>query len=520
MTIKTAIISVPRIEPHRPPAGSAIICQVCLDQEHEVSSYDLNIKFFHYCKNHNLNYYNFDVLWDQHGDISAEYLSHYTKFIDDWSDKISKENYDYIMISIFGSSGHDFSLRFLTQLRQKTSAKIICGGMGVQSTSLLNAQCSFGKDLLENNLIDCYITGEGEKSLVGYLQGRTGPGINNDNPEQITDLDSLPFPNYSYFDLDEYDYLDNKKEVFITGSRGCVRKCTYCDIERYWPKYRYRSGKNIADEIINSYEKSGITNFYFTDSLINGSLKAFEDMCNKLANYKFEEKISWQGQFIFRPKKSTPRDHYSMIQEAGGKHFYVGIESGSDRVRFDMGKKFTNEDIDYNLEEMYKNNLHVMFLMFTGYITETLDDHNENLKMFERWKKYVATGTISAVELGDNLKILSGSPLDSMIESHMIYFMPGKDNEPVTGLWYSDLNPELNIIERIRRKIEVHETAIKNYWPVWRQYSRLHNLKQFILSNDLHNLTESTDYLKIIKDSKNKRLTIPISIKHNTSKII
>lgn len=519
MPIKTAIISVPRIEPHRPPTGAAIICQVCLDQEHDVSAYDLNIKFFHYCKNHNLNYYDFDVLWDQHGNISADYLLHYTKFIDHWSDKISKENYDYIMISIFATPGHDFSLRFLTQLRQKTSAKIICGGMGVQSTRLLNDKHSFGRELFENNLIDCYITGEGEKSLVNYLQGHTGPGINNDSPAQITNLDSLPFPNYSYFDLDDYDYLDDKKDVYITGSRGCVRKCTYCDVERFWPKYRYRSGNNIADEIIYNYEKFGITNFYFTDSLVNGSLKAFDNMCNKLANYKFQEKISWQGQFIFRPKKSTPADHYSMIREAGGKNFYVGIESGSDQVRFAMGKKFTNEDIDYNLEEMYKNNLQVMFLMFTSYITETLADHHENLKMFERWKKYVATGTISAVELGNILQILPGSPLDSMLESHLIYFMPDKNNVPNINLWYSDLNPDLNIKERIRRKIEVHEAAIKQYWPVWRQYSRLHSLKQFILSNNVHTMTESIDYLKVVKDSQNKRLTIPISINHSTSKI-
>lgn len=513
MSIRTAVIAVPRIEPHRPPAGPAIICQVCESQGHSVSAYDLNIKFFHYCRRENLNYYNFDALWDHNGNVPNEYLEFYESFIRTWATDISEKNYDYIMISVFGSSGHNFTLKLLKHLRHKTSAKIVCGGMGVLSSNLVDSQRSFGSELLEKNLIDCYITGEGEEALINYLSGNYGPGINNNNPVQIENLDTLPFPNYSYFDLDEYDYLNNIKEVFITGSRGCVRKCTYCDIERYWPKYRYRTGQNIANEIIYNYEQFGVTNFYFTDSLVNGSLKAFNDMCNKLANYKFNEKISWQGQFIFRPKTSTPKDYYSMIREAGGKTLYVGIESGSDRVRFDMGKKFTNDDIDYNLEEMYKNNLQVMFLMFTGYITETQEDHQENLKMFERWKKYVATGTITSIELGDNLKILPGSPLDSMIESHLIYFLPKTDSGPDMNLWYSGLNPDLSIVKRIQRKIEIHETAIKNYWPVWRQSSRLNSLKQLILDNSLHNPETFDNYLKIINNQHNQRSIIPITIK-------
>lgn len=510
MTTKSLIVSVPRLEPHRPPTGPAIICQICEKQGHVVTAYDLNIKFFHYCKFHNLDYFRYDILWDSFGNLDAEYLMHYEKFIDRWVAKISNETYDYILISVFGESGQVFTTNFLTKLRNNTKAKIICGGMGVQSTSI-SSKLSFGKQLLEKNIIDCYITGEGEESLVNYFNGLPGPGINNDSPIQIEDLNNLIFPNYSYYDLDEYDYLD-KKEVFITGSRGCVRKCTYCDIERYWPKYRYRSGQSIADEIIYNYEQFGLTNFYFTDSLVNGSLKAFSDMCNKLSNYQFTEKISWQGQFIFRPRKSTPKDHYAMIQEAGGNTLYVGIESGSDRVRFDMGKKFTNEDIDFNLEEMYKNNLKVMFLTFTGYITETLNDHYENLKMFERWKKYVATGTISGIELGTVLKILSGSPLDSMIDSHMIYFMGNSKNDVDVGLWYSDLNPDLDINERIRRKIEVHQTAIDNYWPVWRQASRLNSLKQFILANNLHDPTKQKNYLKIVTGPNNKRSVIPINL--------
>ena len=505
--IKTCVISVPRIEPHRPPAGAGIVCEVCRQQGHEITAYDLNIKFYHFCKSHNIDYYNFDAVWENNQQLSKNENDLYIKFIKHWVEKIYKENYDYVMISVFGFSGHDFTVKFLEELRPLTNANIVCGGMGVSSVKLVDDK-SFGQILLDQKLIDCYISGEGESALINYLEGRTGPGINNNSPEQIENLDALPFPNYGYFDLDEYDYLQNKKEIFITGSRGCVRKCTYCDVERYWPKYRYRSGQNIANEIIQAYELYGITNFYFTDSLINGSLKAFNNMCEKLANYRFEEKLSWQGQFIFREKKSTPKEYYSMIKAAGGNTFYVGIETGSDRVRAEMGKNFTNEDIDYNLEGMSQNQLHCTFLMFTGYVTETWQDHLDNLSIFSRWKRYIADGTITGIELGQNLIVLPGSPVERMIDQYGMRFLLDKYQDPGLGLWESDINPELTILERIYRKIEVHEQAMAHYWPVWRQSSRLQSLKNFIVQNNLH-IDQSREFVKI-DHSNGQRKIIPI----------
>jgi hypothetical protein len=505
---KTAIISVPRIEPHRPPTGAAIICEICRLQGHDVTAYDLNIEFYHHCKTKDINYYNFEAVWEGNTQLSDYETQVYAEFIDHWVNTIQKQQYDYVMISVFGFPGHEFTLKFLKKLRPATTAKIVCGGMGVSSVSLTDLNACFGQVLLDKKLIDCYIAGEGETALIDYLNGLTGPGINNNNPEQTADLDSLPFPNYSYFDLDRYEYLSAQRDVFITGSRGCVRKCTYCDVERYWPKYRYRSGQNIADEIIQNYERHGVTNFYFTDSLVNGSLKSFNDMCEKLAAYNFDNPISWQGQFIFRSIASTPKDHYAMIKAAGGDTFYVGVETGSDRVRFEMGKKFTNDDIDFHLEELSKNKLKVMFLMFTGYVTETLEDHQDNLKIFERWKRYVADGTIMGIELGQNLIVLPGSPVERMIDQYGMRFLLNKDNDPGIGLWEADVNPDLTIYERVCRKIEVHEEAIKNYWPVWRQSNRLLNLKNFVTQNNLHT-DQPREFVRIVKE-QDKKTIIPI----------
>lgn len=501
--IKTAIVSVPRLEPHRPPPGPAIIANVCKKIGHQVDAYDLNIKFLNRCKEIGLDYYSFDAVWDEFSKLEGEQKIVLDKFVAHWAKIIAEKNYDYILISVFGSACTVFNNLFVKQLQLvKGSAVIVAGGNAVHSTSLVDKDYCYGQKLQDQGLVDHYITGEGERAVVDFFAGLQGPGINNNHPAQIDDIDNIPLPNYEFFNLDEYEYLyPGEREVYITGSRGCVRKCTYCDVERYWPKFRYRSGQSIADEIIENYERFGITRFYFTDSLVNGSLKAFSAQCEALTKYRFDRPIHWSGQFIFRDRRSLPRDHYEMISQAGGDMFYVGIETGSDRVRAEMGKKFTNDDIEYQLEECSRFGIKIMPLMFTGYITETLQDHYDNLAIFPRWQRFVADGTINGVELGSSLVILSGAPIERMIDTHGIEFV-FENGEANTKLWWSAANPDLTITERIRRKIEVHETAIKYCWPVWRQQSRLNDLKQMILQHNLHK-EPSQKFFKISQFTRN-----------------
>ena len=480
--MKNLVISVPRLEIHRPPISTAIVAEVIRLAGHPVQALDLNCEFFHYLPNRQ-SYYNYDEIWDQERQPTFSELKNICKFI-----KLKclpkMKSYDRYWISVFGGSATVFTKLLCTYIRKYLKNKIIVlGGQGVNTASIAKKGTGFGNDMKKQGLCDLYISGEGEHSVLEVLKGSTnGPGLNGLPPVQIDDIDSLPFPNYGFYNLDSYDYLTENKEVFIVGSRGCVRRCTYCDVAKYWPKFRYRSGRNIAQEMIEHYEKHGVSNFYFTDSLINGSMKAFNDMCEILAKYNQEHRadFSWKGQFIFRPKNQLPQDHFALVSAAGGKEFFVGVETGSDKIRWEMDKKFTNEDIDFQLEEFNKHNINVFFLMLIGYVTETTEDHKETLAMFKRWQKYVATGTIKGVDLGVGLKFMEGTPLERQIEQHDVYFLRSDDSRKGhinTNLWQSRKNPDLDVAERIRRRIETHEEAIKYNWPIWRGTQRLNIVK-------------------------------------------
>ena len=497
--MKNLVISVPRLEIHRPPISTAIVAEVIRSHGHKVQALDLNCELFHYLPDRQ-SYYNHDEVWDRHRNMTFSELKNLFKFIKTVCLEKMRD-FDQYWISVFGGSGHIFTEMLCKFIRKYLpEKKIILGGQGTFTINIAGRK-SFGYHMKKNKLCDLYLVGEGEETVKNVLDGKLeGPGISDENPTQINDLDSLPFPNYGFYDLDRYDYLAGTKEVFVVGSRGCVRRCTYCDVARYWPKYRYRSGENIAAELINHYELHGVKNFYFTDSLINGSMKAFNDMCEKLAKYNSQHKagFSWKGQFIFRPKNQLPQDHFATVAAAGGKEFYVGVETGSDKIRWEMDKKFTNEDIDFQLEEFNKNGLKVFFLMLIGYVTETLDDHMETLKMFKRWQKYVATGTIQGIDLATGLQFLSHTPLEKQIDQHGVYFLKknikgSEDQYTDVSLWQAKNNPDLDVHERLRRRLETHEEAIKYNWPIWRGSQRL---------KDVRLMAEK--YLKFLQDQPDK----------------
>ena len=146
----------------------------------------------------------------------------------------------------------------------------------------------YSKWIIDSNLADYVVLSEGEEVLADIVKEKYDKGVII--TKQINDLNSLPFPDYSGLDITQYvagspigDQVRNKNykkrnEIALIGSRGCVRKCTFCDVEAYWPKFRWRSAQNIFDEMMYYYKNNNMDRFIFYDSLVNGNSKQFEEL--------------------------------------------------------------------------------------------------------------------------------------------------------------------------------------------------------------------------------------------------
>lgn len=341
----------------------------------------------------------------------------------------------WIGISLFCFQGQNYTRLLCQEIKlQDPDAKIILGGPGI-ITDGLNGTQNIAEELISLGLADHYIRGEADISLVKFLSKQ------DYRDEQILDLDALAYSDYDQYDLNLY----KEKRLGIVGSRGCVRKCTFCDIHKHWRSYVYRSGSSIAQEMIHNSQRYGVRDYRFADSLVNGSMLAYRDMVNCLTEHnsiKSDEKLTWQGQFIFRPKHQMTSNDWLLTKSSGADTLYVGVESMIDHVRHHMGKKFSNDDVFHGLDACLDLGINVKFLMIVGYVTESEQDHIDEMRLYERLSSY---SEILKVTLGTTLGILPGTPLHDSHDTLRIKLGEHEND------W---INEHGNYKDRLRRRNE------------------------------------------------------------------
>jgi radical SAM superfamily enzyme YgiQ (UPF0313 family) len=364
------------------------------------------------------------------------------------------------------------TIDFLKLLRQRApNQKVVAGGMGLSSFGL-GGSSNFGEYLIKENLITTYISGEGEHAIIDLLTSDNG----NPVTKQIDDLDALPFPDYSDFDFNHYDAPENI--IYITGSRGCVRACSFCDINSLWKKFRFRSGQSLVEEMLQGYRKYNTIEFAFTDSLINGSIREFINLLDCIIDYKerglLPSNLLFGGQFICRPESVFPEQYYSKMEKAGAYNLSVGLESGSDKVLADMGKSATKKDYDFMMSMFQKYNIRCNLLMLIGYPTETNDDFELTLQLFRDYEKYSNTGIINGVSLGKTMVILPNTPIAEEP------FRWGIEHDE-TGNWISTSNPSLTYLERVKRRIKAGRLCEDLGYVQKLQIASVNNLYEMVL---------------------------------------
>lgn len=470
---KSLIINPPFLEPHRPPISCAIIAEVLRLCTHQVAIVDLNIELFHAVGRD--RFYDLQVKTTTNG-INADDID---RLIEYYLPETLVSQQDWIFVSVFSYWNQATTKKIFQHLRKSTRAKLVVGGSGIEVDN-------FGADLYQQDLIDFFIYGEGEHAvaaLVTACQEKIA-GVNGQAVQQIDDIETLPLPNYGFFDLAKYDWLLDAPDVFIYGSRGCVRKCSFCDVEHYWPKFRWRSGQSIADEMIKNYELYGIKNFFFADSLVNGNQKEFRIMCEKLANYS-EGLFRWGSYAIVRPRRDHPSSLFDMIAAAGGRFWSLGIETGVDRIRFEMQKKFTNDDVDWHLEQSQRVGLQNNFLLLPTWPSESLQEHQEYLDIFRRWQCYAVDGTIFGMRVSATLNIMPKSPLGRELgKTIFLENLAAHDvgAELAVSAWQKPSNNSLSYRERLRRSLAIYREAMKYQWPITNSVQNLNELRAMALA--------------------------------------
>ena len=198
----------------------------------------------------------------------------------------------------------------------------------------------------------------------------------------------------------DYNFdLYEDKVIPILDSQGCVRKCEFCDIIEHWQAYTWKKASNTFDEMLYQSKKHGIYRFSMRNSLTNGNMIEFRNWIELIAQYNktadSNKQFSWLGYFNVRKAQAHPEEMWQKIADSNGT-LILGVESVIEKIRWQMGKKFTNDDVDYHLEMGKKYNVPLVFLMMASSPGETLQDFEYTKQWFKDRVKY-AGSSVSAV---------------------------------------------------------------------------------------------------------------------------
>ncbi|MEW6530025.1 MAG: radical SAM protein [Thermodesulfobacteriota bacterium] len=168
--------------------------------------------------------------------------------------------------------------------------------------------------------------------------------VENPPTERIKNLDELCLPAMHLLRRDRYimTFAKFKSRVYlpIMATRGCPFKCAFCSEPLTNPYVRFRSAKNIVDEIEKWVNELNITHFFFMDSNLTLNKNQVQKVCQEILDRKL--KITFEG---WTRANLVNREILTLLKSAGLIRMSYGIESGDPEVLKIIRKEVSHEDM-------------------------------------------------------------------------------------------------------------------------------------------------------------------------------
>jgi radical SAM superfamily enzyme YgiQ (UPF0313 family) len=377
-----------------PPLGLAILKSYLIKNGVSCRVFDLNAHIYSIRGRKYSNYWDEEHGYDfcNNSDKMQEfYYDHRVTFLY-YMERIRELGPKVVGCSCFGAS-IELTKIFLEDLRNFfPHYKHLLGGPEVAGF-MGNAD-----QLLSKDYIDAICLDEGEVAIIGYLkeleknEGSSLPGIvykrndsiiRNASNSNIKDLDQLPFPDFSDFNL---KYYRDSRTLPSYSSRNCINKCVYCSARGFMKPFRFRSGKRMFEEF--KYLKKqypDLNNVRMADNISNGKIKELESFCDLMIKAKLGVKWNLENAVI-RKEMRTPL--YKKLKKAGCTLIGYGMETPSPDLLKKIGKRLSKDvDIVKVLKEGKKAGIYISVNVMFGLPGETEEDFDYLMRWLSKNKK-------------------------------------------------------------------------------------------------------------------------------------
>jgi anaerobic magnesium-protoporphyrin IX monomethyl ester cyclase len=234
--------------------------------------------------------------------------------------------------------------------------------------------------------VDSLVLGEGERAfaemvkvlgeggeiadVLGVAVRRDGAVVTKGARDLESNLDALPQPARDLIDSSLYWSVLAKRNPVTTAmtSRGCPMKCIFCDRPHLGKTFRYRSARNVVDEMEDCVRRGIHEIFLYDDTFTIGRERIF-DIRDEIKRRALE--VQWD----VRARANTlDAEVVKAMKEAGVSRMHIGVESGSERILKVMKKGITVEQAYAAFDLCRKYGVTSLSYFMLGNPTETQED--------------------------------------------------------------------------------------------------------------------------------------------------
>lgn len=257
-------------------------------------------------------------------------------------------------------------------------------------------------------------------SDVPGISFRDGEGkFHNPIPPFISDLDRLPYPDFSLFGSDLKLF-----NAPVQTSRGCPYPCNFCNVtQMFGRKVRFRSIEHVLGEMSQLPKKE----VFFYDDNFCSNPNYTKKLCEEILSRGLKPRYS---SVQVRADVTRDLELMDLLAKAGTDLVYVGFESINQETLKEYDKRQTVEEIGQAMEvfKRFKMRVHGMFVI--GADHDSVRTAQETYQFAERYKidtvQFMMLTPIPGTELYRQLnaekRIITGDL--NLYDAHHAVFLP------------------------------------------------------------------------------------------------
>ncbi|MCK4479446.1 MAG: radical SAM protein [Candidatus Lokiarchaeota archaeon] len=285
---------------------------------------------------------------------------------------------------------------------------------------------------------------------ISQIEGIFIPSLNNKVKRAILkNLDDSTNPIFQLSSNDPKEKLIFQNNFFVEINRGCPYKCKFCISSFHNSPFRNRSYENIKNIIEDGINYSNFDTISLIGSCVS-SHPQFKQICELIINNGIRLTIP-----SIRIEHLTS-DVIQLIEKAAIKTITIAPEAGSESLRFELGKKISNEKIISVLTQIRESQIkNVKFYFLIGLPGEKEENIDDIIKLLKTVDQLGFKRNSLRVSINPFIPKLN-TPYEKQISSYL--------EEKMTDLQkkFQKLERELKSIPSIKVKFRNFKLIIKN----------------------------------------------------------